>query len=206
MKLSWLYFSRCLLIVAINAFIRIETLDSARVKKRNQHAIRQSPKVEEIFSFNQTSGAERQHRDFAVIDLNEFVARVKGGIQEAERVAQKFNLKLIRQVTWLFFQLKKYMFKNNFILIWLKVFDDSNYFLFEKETVDSPKSLGKSTQKQYRIRRSLEIDEINLLENEPSVSEFWAAFLIRDFIWNFLKQDWMVSRTIAQIAQKARFR
>jgi hypothetical protein len=35
---------------------------------------------------------------FVVVNLSEFVARVKGGWKQAERIAKKFNLKLVKQV------------------------------------------------------------------------------------------------------------
>lgn len=56
--------------------------------------------------FNKTN----EHDDdesFVVVDLSEFVARVKGGTKQAERIAKKFNLKLVKQVRLLeknFFQ------------------------------------------------------------------------------------------------------
>ena len=40
--------------------------------------------------------------DFVVVNLSEFVARVKGGHKQAQRIAKKFNLKLVKQVVKLF--------------------------------------------------------------------------------------------------------
>ena len=37
--------------------------------------------------------------EFVLINVTEFVARVRGGIKQAKRIAKKYNLKLIRRVS-----------------------------------------------------------------------------------------------------------
>jgi hypothetical protein len=60
-------------------------------------------KDEKIFSFNEPASTEQT-------DFSEFVARVRGGARQAKKLAKQFDLKLIR-----------------------RVFQDSNYFLFQYE-------------------------------------------------------------------------
>ena len=76
---------------------------------KTYHPVR-SKFVESIFNNNNhnnnrrrkasTSNTDYEEDDnsFVVVNLSEFVARVKGGLKQAERIAKKFNLKLVKQV------------------------------------------------------------------------------------------------------------
>ena len=117
-------------------------------------------------------------------DVSEFVAKVRGGLEQAQRIADKFELKLVK-----------------------RVFEHSNYFLFRQEHLDkntvalvneyanreessefsSARGLnstdggetelkrfkrvrrGFKSKRQLRLRRSLDFNELNKLKQEPEV-------------------------------------
>ena len=116
-------------------------------KKRSKNFELFNYNVEKMYNVSSDSLQRNKnfHRQLSVTNLSEFVARIKGGIREAEELAQRFNLRLVRQV-----------------------FVDSNYFLFEKE-IPNTEDQYKNSKIPLRIRRSLESDEIKDLESDPMV-------------------------------------
>jgi len=91
---------------------------------------------------------QQQRNPFSVVSVSEFVAKIKGGLDEAEKIAKKYNFKLVKQV-----------------------FKDSDYFLFEKEVLDNKINDPKSSDvgSKIRKRRSLETSEMKILEEEPKI-------------------------------------
>lgn len=105
--------------------------------------------VEHMYNIQSNDSVQRNknfHRQLSVTNLSEFVARIRGGVREAKELADRFNLRLVKQV-----------------------FADSNYFLFEKETQNT-ESQFKDSKTSIRIRRSLEGDVIEGLETDPMVN------------------------------------
>jgi len=100
-----------------------------------------------MYGAAQKADASLNQQSFSVISLSEFVAKVTGGLKQAEILAKKYDLKLVRQV-----------------------FKDSDYFLFEKEIVeDRSTDKNSSLSSNQRIRRSLETSEIQILTAEPKI-------------------------------------
>jgi len=100
-----------------------------------------------MYSAAQKADASLNQQSFSVISLSEFVAKVTGGLKQAEILAKKYDLKLVKQV-----------------------FKDSDYFLFEKEIVeDRSADKNSSLNSNQRIRRSLETSEIQILTAEPKI-------------------------------------
>lgn len=114
------------------------------------HVDNKSPQNSNEHIFNETQPTDYDDDSFVLVDLSEFVARVKGGLKQAERIARKFNLKLVKQV-----------------------FHGSNYFLFQQEIVNLKHKIQKQTNlNERRVRRSLNSDELHLIEKEPNVFIF----------------------------------
>lgn len=138
------FYKSLILVLIINALNYL--LVSAKTSRVHRNFDLINYNVEQMYRINATT---RQHRQImnhlTVVNLSEFVAKVKGGIKKATELADKFNLKLVK-----------------------RVFDDSDYFLFEKETIQKDKTgIYKNTGK--RVRRSLETDEVHTLQNEPMI-------------------------------------
>ena len=47
---------------------------------------------------DQENSEEEDNEDFVLVDLSEFVAQIKGGLKSAKKIAQKYNLKLVKRV------------------------------------------------------------------------------------------------------------
>lgn len=110
--------------------------------------------VENMYEFNNTnnnnnlnaSHAPNNKKAFTVVNLSEFVARVKGGLGAANKLAAKLNFKLKKEV-----------------------FPNSNLFVFEKETVRKDDDQEAGAQHGRRVRRSMDLNDVQALENEPTV-------------------------------------
>ncbi len=57
-----------------------------------------TPEESIIFKINNSNGSYKRKESYAIVNLNEFVAKVKGGLNEAQLLANKFGLKLVRPV------------------------------------------------------------------------------------------------------------
>lgn len=126
------------------------TSTSTRIRKKKSNNFDLiNYNVEHMYNMQSNGSVQRNknfHRQLTVTNLSEFVARIRGGIKEANELADRFNLRLAKQV-----------------------FADSNYFLFEKETQNTEAQF-KDSKTSMRIRRSLESDEIKDLETDPMVN------------------------------------
>ena len=139
-----------LIILTIILNDSLVNITSAQIRNTKKNFNDINYNIEKMFSIdknNKTNSNLNFHRQLTVVNLSEFVARIKGGVTEARVLAEKFNLKLVR-----------------------RVFEDSNYFLFERETSNDDKNLIKNAENNQRIRRSLDDHEMKSLENEPMVT------------------------------------
>lgn len=110
--------------------------------------------------------------EMVVVNVSEFVAKVKGGLPSAKLIANRLNLKLVRQV-----------------------FPDSDYFLFVQEYVNESERLSgddlesrywhhvnRNESRRHRKRdrardnrrrnlmsRSIDVDEIEKIKRESNV-------------------------------------
>lgn len=106
--------------------------------------------VENMYQFNNTVNASHGPRDknaFKVVNLSEFVAKVKGGLAAANKLAEKLNFKLKREV-----------------------FPNSNLYVFEKETVRTDINQESAINHGRRVRRSIDLNDMQALVNEPMVT------------------------------------
>jgi hypothetical protein len=71
----------------INFILIINTSNSSSLKSKSSSSNR----------FNR-----HNDHDTIIYNINQFAVRVKGGISTARRLAQKFNLKLVKQVSFYF--------------------------------------------------------------------------------------------------------
>ena len=146
---------------------------------------------EKIFNYKDKSAKDNNNNNKFV---SEFVAKVRGGIRQAKKLANQFNLKLIRRVfkdsNYFLFQyeyqnqidsFKLHQEKNKDVL-----YDDyeDDYIDYDdlincdqsnnKTCIDNirPKRIKRSSlnKNSKRLkRRSLQVDELNKLKNEPTV-------------------------------------
>jgi hypothetical protein len=140
-------------------------------------------KDEKIFDYKDQSKVNSKF-------VSEFVARIRGGIRQAKKLAKQFNLKLIRRVfqdsNYFLFQyeyqnqidsFKLHQEKNKDVLYDYEddYLDDVNCIQSNNKTcLDKirPKRIRRSSldKNSKRVkRRSLEVDELNKLKKEPSV-------------------------------------
>lgn len=94
MKLDCLFtnstlFSIFLLLISCLLQANCSHVDKKSLQNRNEQI------------FNETQPNDYDDDSFVLVDLSEFVARVKGGLKQAERIARKFNLKLVKQVIYI---------------------------------------------------------------------------------------------------------
>ncbi len=140
-----LFYKFLLIIFVLNGLSAMKSKSVRQRQKRNFDLFNYN--VEKMYGAAQKADASLNQQAFSVISLSEFVAKVTGGLKQAEILAKKYDLKLVKQV-----------------------FKDSDYFLFEKEIVeDRSADKNSSLNSNQRIRRSLETSEIQILTAEPKI-------------------------------------
>lgn len=93
------------------------SVSSTFVSLDNSSAQDELSNTQEQFNFAKSAAAHHQNEllddlsdhgdthddgnddEYVLINVTEFVARVRGGIKQAKRIAKKYNLKLIRRVS-----------------------------------------------------------------------------------------------------------
>ena len=101
MKLK-ISFNSLIYVFLILIFIERSISISNTATKNNNNNSNNKNFAEKIFNQTEYNNNDSENYenddDFVVVNLSEFVARVKGGHKQAQRIAKKFNLKLVKQV------------------------------------------------------------------------------------------------------------
>jgi len=125
-----------------------------------------------LVSGNQTSSQQQFEADEEAI--SQFVVKVKGGLGEARRIARELNIKLIKQVFTV--NILRSLFRINSLRSIQKVFENSDYYLFQRESLkneNEPKSnrskRNRLRSRKPRLKRAFDSDEISKLKSFPTV-------------------------------------
>jgi hypothetical protein len=94
--------------------VNIQAVDSNELDNSNDDSKAYS---ENTFTYKYSNSFEEEKKslnshDALVLNVNEYVAKVKGGFKEARKIAKRLNLKLVKKVRMILISIQKLTISN----------------------------------------------------------------------------------------------